>query len=189
MGHLRWSRIERRLRSAGCSRDDRRRRRAIIKIGVPGPTGFEQEARALPARQRSRLREVVAARRRASRHAAGTNSAPHSRSWTCRYAIRSKRSARRCGKPGSTVPDDLPLMNGSEKARSLAKLISSAWQQLERPCSERAVECALGFADARHARIRCSGFCARPRRRAQSEHAVDSRRRSGRFLGVPFRRP
>jgi streptomycin 6-kinase len=47
------------------------------------------------------------------------------------------------------VPDDLPLLTGAEKARSLAELIASAWEELGRPCGARAVECALAFAEAR----------------------------------------
>lgn len=123
--------------------------RAIIKIGVPGPTGFEQEARALQladGRGYVKLLRYDAARRVMLQEELGTALAQLGLS--IRHQIEAICATMR--QAWIAVPDDLPLMNGSEKARSLAKLIATAWQQLERPCSERAVECALAFADARH---------------------------------------
>jgi streptomycin 6-kinase len=46
-------------------------------------------------------------------------------------------------------PEGLPLMSGAEKASSLAAFIETAWSELGKPCSERAIDKALSFADAR----------------------------------------
>lgn len=45
----------------------------------------------------------------------------------------------------------VPLESGADKARRLAAFIAETWEELQRPCSERAVEQALAFADARWA--------------------------------------
>jgi streptomycin 6-kinase len=42
-------------------------------------------------------------------------------------------------------------MSGAAKARWLAGFIGDTWRELDRPCSERVVERALGFAAAREA--------------------------------------
>jgi streptomycin 6-kinase len=46
-------------------------------------------------------------------------------------------------------PEGLQLMSGAEKAGSLAAFIETAWPELGKPCSERAVDKALSFADVR----------------------------------------
>lgn len=45
----------------------------------------------------------------------------------------------------------VPLDSGADKARRLAAFITATWEELRRPCSERAVEQALAFAEARAA--------------------------------------
>ena len=45
----------------------------------------------------------------------------------------------------------VPLESGADKARRLAAFIAGTWEELQRPCSERAVEQALAFAGARAA--------------------------------------
>lgn len=45
----------------------------------------------------------------------------------------------------------VPLESGADKARRLAAFIAATWEELRRPCSERAVEQALAFADTRAA--------------------------------------
>jgi len=47
------------------------------------------------------------------------------------------------------IPEGLQLMSGAEKADNLAAFIETAWSALGRPCSERAVEKALSFAEVR----------------------------------------
>jgi streptomycin 6-kinase len=45
----------------------------------------------------------------------------------------------------------VPLESGADKARRLAEFITTTWAELGQPCSERVVELALAFADARAA--------------------------------------
>ncbi len=49
------------------------------------------------------------------------------------------------------VPADTGLQSGAEKARWLADFIVATWDALNRPCSERAIDQALSFAEARSA--------------------------------------
>jgi streptomycin 6-kinase len=49
------------------------------------------------------------------------------------------------------VPAPPGLESGADKARRLATFISVTWEELNRPCSERVVERALAFAEARGA--------------------------------------
>ncbi len=121
---------------------------AIVKIGVPGPTGFEQEVQTLllaNGRGYVKLLRHDAARRVMLQERLGPQLAQ------LNLPIRDQIEAicTTMQRAWIDVPDELRLVTGSEKARSLADLISSAWEQLGRPCSNRAVECALGFADAR----------------------------------------
>ena len=121
---------------------------AIIKIGVPGPTGFEQEVRTLLLANGRGYVKVLrhdAERRVMLQERLGPQLAQLA--LPVRDQIEVICATLRDA--WIDVPHDLALVNGSEKARSLAELISSAWQELGRPCSERAVECALGFADSR----------------------------------------
>jgi streptomycin 6-kinase len=47
------------------------------------------------------------------------------------------------------LPEGLQLMSGAEKASSLAAFIETTWAVLGKPCSERAVDKALSFAEIR----------------------------------------
>jgi streptomycin 6-kinase len=49
------------------------------------------------------------------------------------------------------VPDGTPLPTGDVKARWLADSIATMWETLDRPCSARVVDLALGFAAERAA--------------------------------------
>src|SRR3954468_25035920 len=49
------------------------------------------------------------------------------------------------------VPAGTALPTGAEKARGLADFIATTWEELDRPCSARAVDTALGFAAERAA--------------------------------------
>jgi streptomycin 6-kinase len=49
------------------------------------------------------------------------------------------------------IPADAALPTGAEKAAWLADFIATAWEALDRPCSERAIETALRFAAERAA--------------------------------------
>ena len=46
-------------------------------------------------------------------------------------------------------PKGLQLVSGAEKASNLAAFIEGAWPELGKPCSERAIDKALSFADVR----------------------------------------
>jgi streptomycin 6-kinase len=46
-------------------------------------------------------------------------------------------------------PEGLPLATGADKAVELSRIIESHWSSLGRPCSERAIELALSYADRR----------------------------------------
>jgi streptomycin 6-kinase len=121
---------------------------AIVKIGVPGPTGFEQEVRTLllangrgyvKLLQHDAERRVMLQERLGSQLSQLNWTIPDQMDAICATFQRA----------WIDVPTDFPLTTGAEKAHSLAELIGSAWQELGRPCSERAVERALAFADAR----------------------------------------
>ncbi len=121
---------------------------AIVKIGVPGPTGFEQEVRTLllaNGRGYVKLLRHDAARRVMLQERLGPQLAQ------LNLPIRDQIEVicTTLRQAWIAVPDELPLLNGSEKARGLSDLIATAWQELGRPCSQRAVECALAFAEAR----------------------------------------
>jgi streptomycin 6-kinase len=47
------------------------------------------------------------------------------------------------------LPEGLELVSGAAKASGLAAFIESAWRELGRPCSERAIATALSFAETR----------------------------------------
>jgi streptomycin 6-kinase len=122
--------------------------RAIVKIGVPGPTGFEQEVRALKladGRGYVKLLRHDAERRVMLQEELGAPLAQLGLSIRDQIEV----ICTTMQQAWVAVPDDLPLPTGSEKARFLADLIATAWQEVGRPCSERAVERALEFADAR----------------------------------------
>jgi streptomycin 6-kinase len=120
----------------------------IVKIGVPGPTGFEQEVRTLLAANGHGYVQLLrhdTTRRVMLQERLGPQLAQ------LQLPIRTQieiicTSLRRAW---IAVPDDLQLLTGSEKARNLGEFIAAAWNELGRPCTERAVECALAFAEAR----------------------------------------
>lgn len=121
---------------------------AIIKIGIPGPTGFEQEVRALIAadgRGYVRVLRHDAARRVMLQERLGPQLA------RLHLPIRDQIEiiCATLQRTWIAVPDDLPLLTGSEKARSLVKFIEAAWKELGHPCGERAIEQALMFGNAR----------------------------------------
>jgi streptomycin 6-kinase len=121
---------------------------AIVKIGVPGPTGFEQEVRTLVLANGRGYVKVLrhdAKRRVMLQELLGPQLAE------LKLPIRDQIEVicTTMREAWIDVPEGLPLLTGSEKARNLAEMIRSAWQELERPCSERAVEHALAFADSR----------------------------------------
>lgn len=49
------------------------------------------------------------------------------------------------------TPAPSGLQTGAEKARWLSEFIAAAWEETDRPCSQRVVEQALAFAEARRA--------------------------------------
>jgi len=53
------------------------------------------------------------------------------------------------GRAWMKLPNELQLVTGAEKASEMASYISSVWQKLGKPCSERAIALALEFAVAR----------------------------------------
>lgn len=46
-------------------------------------------------------------------------------------------------------PDGLRLTTGAEKASEMASYVASAWSRLGKPCLEKTIEVALGFANSR----------------------------------------
>jgi streptomycin 6-kinase len=46
-------------------------------------------------------------------------------------------------------PEGLPLATGADKAVELSRIVDSHWSSLGRPCSERAIELALSYAERR----------------------------------------
>lgn len=121
---------------------------AIIKIGIPGPTGFEQEIRTLIAadgRGYVRVLRHDAARRVMLQERLGPQLAQ------LNLPIRDQMEVIciTLQRAWIKVPDDLQLLTGSQKARDLGQFIAATWEDLGRPCSERAVEQAFAFAQAR----------------------------------------
>jgi len=121
---------------------------AIIKFGIPGPTGFEQEVRTLVAadgRGYVRVLRHDAARRVMLQERLGPQLAQ------LHLPIRDQIEiiCATLQRAWVAAPDDLPLLTGSQKARRLAVFIEATWKSLGQPCSERAVEQALVFAQAR----------------------------------------
>ena len=121
---------------------------AIIKFGIPGPTGFEDEIRTLMAadgRGYVRVLRHDAPRRVMLQERLGPQLAqlhlpiPDQIEVICTTLQRA----------WIAVPDDRQLLTGSQKARDLGKFIAATWEELGRPCSERAVVLALAFAQAR----------------------------------------
>lgn len=53
----------------------------------------------------------------------------------------------------SLAPGESDLPSGAEKGRGLAEDIARSWDELNRPCSARVIECALSFAENRIARF------------------------------------
>ena len=150
---------------------------AIVKIGVPGPTGFGQEVQTLVlANGRGYvklLRHDAARRVMLPRNDSARNS--HILNLPIRDQIEAICTTMQ--RAWIDVPDELRLVTGSEKARSLADLMSSL------------ANMDTSSASARHRmrtwlRRRANGephrqdreFRTRSWRRAQSEHAVGRRR-------------
>ena len=47
-------------------------------------------------------------------------------------------------------PDDVPSINGAQKARSLSDFIDATWRELGKPCPDYVITTALRYAQARH---------------------------------------
>ncbi len=121
---------------------------AIIKFGIPGPTGFEQEIRTLliaDGRGYVRLLRHDAARRVMLQERLGPQLAQLGLPIRAQIEVICTTLRR----AWIAVPDGLQLLTGSEKARNLGEFIAATWNELERPCGERTVECALAFSEAR----------------------------------------
>jgi streptomycin 6-kinase len=120
----------------------------ILKIGVPGPTGFEQEVRTLllaDGRGYVKLLRQDTERRVMLQERLGPQLSQLN--WSTRDQMHAICTTLQ--RAWVDVPPDFELTNGAEKAHSLAERIDTAWHELGQPCSERAVERALAFADER----------------------------------------
>jgi streptomycin 6-kinase len=124
--------------------------RAVLKLGIPGETSFDQEVRVLLAANGTGYARVLAhdlALRAVLLERLGPRLDQLDLSIEAQIA-------QICAtlRVAWTVPvGALALMSGADKARSLGAFIASTWDELEQPCSERALQRALQFAQQRAA--------------------------------------
>ena len=121
---------------------------AVIKLGIPGPTGFEQEMRTLQAAGGCGYAHLLnhdAARRVMLLERLGTP--------LDQLGLPVKRQIEIiCAtlREAWTVTTDAgDRQTGAQKARYLGQFIATTWNELGKPCAERAIENALAFADLR----------------------------------------
>ena len=121
---------------------------AILKLGIPGATGFAQEVRTLllaNGRGYVRVFQHDSTRRAMLQEALGAPLAQ----LNLPVGEQIRVICATLQQAWITVPEDEPLQTGAEKARYLASFITTLWHQLGEPCSARAFEMALAFAEAR----------------------------------------
>jgi len=121
---------------------------AVIKIGIPGPTGFEQEVRTLlvaDGRGYVRLLRHDSQHRVMLQERLGTQLTLLHLPVVDQIEIICSTLQR----AWIAVPDAMPAQTGAEKARYLAEFITTTWEELGRPCGERAIEQVRAFAEAR----------------------------------------
>jgi streptomycin 6-kinase len=121
---------------------------AVIKPGIPGATGFEQEMRTLRAaagRGYARLLNHHAARRVMLLERLGTplDQLGLPVNGQIEIICATLRDA------WTVTPDAGERQTGAQKAQHLARFKATTWDALGKPCAERAVARALAFADAR----------------------------------------
>jgi streptomycin 6-kinase len=121
---------------------------AVIKLGIPGSTAFDNEIRTLllaDGRGYAQLLRHDAARGVMLQERLGKQLAQLGLAVSAQIRI----ICATLQAAWIVVPDTVRLQTGAEKARYLGDFIATSWDELDRPCSERAVERALVFADAR----------------------------------------
>ena len=120
----------------------------VLKVGVPGPTGFDQEVRVLLVADGRGYVCVLrhdTARRAMLQERLGPQLAQLDHSIEDQIRVICA-TLRRAWMP---LPDDVAAQTGAEKARQLGEFIATSWEELGRPCDERAIAQALVFAEAR----------------------------------------
>jgi streptomycin 6-kinase len=121
---------------------------AVIKLGIPGPTGFENEIRTLRAaagRGYVRMLNHDVPRRAMLLERLGTPLERLGLSVSAQIEI----ICATLRQAWTVAPDDLDIQTGTQKTASLRDFIATSWRELNQPCDERAVAKALAFADAR----------------------------------------
>ena len=121
---------------------------AILKLGLPGSSNLQHEAKLLTfaaGRGYARLLESEPHRNAMLIEALGAPVAE------LKLSVYEQIDAIVATLQQAWLPldSDMGLMTGAEKARWLAPFISDNWNKLDHPCSERLIEQALRFIDAR----------------------------------------
>jgi len=121
---------------------------AVIKLGIPGPTGFENEIRTLHAaagRGYARMLNHDVQRRVMLLERLGVPLERLGVPVSAQIEIICATLRR----AWTVVTEDSDIQTGAQKAISLRDFIATSWRELNQPCEERAVAKALAFADAR----------------------------------------
>lgn len=121
---------------------------AVVKLGIPGPTGFEQELRTLRAAAGcgyARLFDGDAERRAMLLERLG----PSLDQLGLPVRAQIEIICATLQQAWTAVPDVPDIQTGAQKARWLGEFIAATWDALGKPCTERAVAQALAFANAR----------------------------------------
>lgn len=121
---------------------------AVLKLGIPGETGFNNEVAALDLIEGRGYVRVL-------RHDLTRRAMLQERLGACLSDLGLPIAAQIeiiCTTLRSTwvkVPETTPLMTGAAKVRWLCEFIESAWQRLARPCSEGVVAQVREFTQER----------------------------------------
>jgi streptomycin 6-kinase len=123
-------------------------RRAVLKVAPPDGGAFAAEVRTLLAAAGRGYAEVYAQdlpRRAVLMERLG----PQLAELGLPVDAQIERICATLAEAWRPVPPGVEVMTGAEKARFLADLIATLWEEMGRPCSERAVALALRFAEIR----------------------------------------
>jgi streptomycin 6-kinase len=121
---------------------------AIVKLGIPQTSAFDDEVRALlyaDGRGYARVLRHDAERRALLLERLG----PRLETLNLPVDAQIEILCATLQRAWVPLPDGALLQTGAAKARWLADVIATGWERLGRPCSERTVEVAVAFAEAR----------------------------------------
>lgn len=121
---------------------------AVLKLGIPGETGFEREVQTLLAangRGYARVLAVDIEHRAVLLERLG----PQLEQLDLPVRAQIEHICETLRIAWQVPPGSLSLTSGDEKARWLGDFIASSWAALERPCSENAMLRALQFSQER----------------------------------------